>query len=465
MSESDLGLRRVSIHAGGTLVDVALPSQMPVATLIPPIVDIVGDHTADGPRALTASRYQLSRPGRAALPAAKTLAQNGIRDGDTLLLSRARARVPGPRYDDGAEAISASLTPQSRDRPQRLRATRLAGALAAGLFASMGGLGLVRNSFDPNVTHDVTATAGVAGVLGTIALIFAAVAHRACHDPMFGNTLAVIATLFAAVAGFLAVPGPPGLPNVLLAAMMSAVAATLVMRVSGGGVTACTAISCFGVILALAAMAGMITAAPLRTMSSITTLVSLGLLGVAARLSIVMAGLSPKLPTAPDLDSFEPHTDNLPGKVFRAEVWLNSLVAAFSVSAAAGAIITALGGAPRPTCIAFAMLTGVLLLLRGHPLQSGKLICVIGGVTTVATALGRTALSAPAQGPWIALATASLVAAACILGFVTPTMSASPIARRSIELFECLALVAMVPLTCWVCGLYGAARAASPPWG
>lgn len=462
MSESDQGLRRVSIRGDGTVVDVALPSQMPVATLIPPIVDIVEGRTGDRPGDEAARHYRLSRPGTAALHAAKTLAQNGIRDGETLLLSRTGAPMPGPRYDDKAEAISASLTQQSWDRPQRHRATQLAGAAAAGLFAGVGGLALVRNAFDSNATRSVAA---IAGVLGTIALIFATVAHRACQDPMLGNTLGVIATIFAAVAGFLAVPGPPGLSNVLLAAMAAAVASTLAMRVSGGAATIFTAISCFGVILALAAVAGVITDAPLRAISSIATLASLGLLGAAARLSIVLGGLSPALPAAPDADSFEPHTDVLSGKVARADGWLNSLVAAFSSSAAAGAIITALGGTPRPNCIAFALLTSVLLLLHGQPLQRRTLACVIGGVVTVATTLGCAAVSAPGHGPWIAAATAAMVALACILGFVTPTMSASPIARRSLELFEMLTLVAMVPLTCWACGLYGAARAVYPPWG
>ncbi|MGH3969072.1 MAG: type VII secretion system ESX-4 subunit EccD4, partial [Mycobacterium sp.] len=141
------------------------------------------------------------------------------------------------------------------------------------------------------------------------------------------------------------------------------------------------------------------------------------------------------------------------------------LLATFSSSAAAGAIATALGGTPRPDCIAFAAMTGVALLLRGQPIRRRTLVCIINGITTTATTLSVAAVSGPQRGPWIAAATASLVALACVLGFVTPTMSASPIVTRSVELLECLALITMVPLTCWICGLYVAARDLHLAWG
>jgi uncharacterized membrane protein len=62
----------------------------------------------------------------------------------------------------------------------------------------------------------------------------------------------------------------------------------------------------------------------------------------------------------------------------------------------------------------------------------------------------------------IAAATATLAAVAVYLGFVAPAMSFSPVVRRSVELLELLALVAIVPLTCWICGLYDAVRGLNP---
>jgi hypothetical protein len=50
----------VSVHAGTAVVDLALPGGIPVAILIPSIVDLLGGN-AD-PDNQEARRYQLSRP-------------------------------------------------------------------------------------------------------------------------------------------------------------------------------------------------------------------------------------------------------------------------------------------------------------------------------------------------------------------------------------------------------------------
>jgi hypothetical protein len=44
------------------------------------------------------------------------------------------------------------------------------------------------------------------------------------------------------------------------------------------------------------------------------------------------------------------------------------------------------------------------------------------------------------------------------LGFANHSTTVSPVGQRGVELLEYLALAAVVPLACWVCELYGAAR-------
>jgi type VII secretion integral membrane protein EccD len=135
------------------------------------------------------------------------------------------------------------------------------------------------------------------------------------------------------------------------------------------------------------------------------------------------------------------------------------MLAAFSSSAAVGAVVTVLAGAPRLSCIAFGALTGALLLLRSRGNDMKRtLVFVVSGMAVVATTFGAAAAHAPQRGAWLAAATALLAAGAMGLGFVVPTMSPSPLARRGSELLESSALVAMVPLTCWICGLYGHVR-------
>lgn len=141
MPTSDPGLRRVTVHAGAQAVDLTLPAAVPVATLIPSIVDILGDR---GASPATAARYQLSALGAPALPNATTLAQCGIRDGAVLVLHKSSAQPPTPRCDDVAEAVAAAL--DTTARPQCQRTTRLSGALAASCITAGGGLMLVTST-------------------------------------------------------------------------------------------------------------------------------------------------------------------------------------------------------------------------------------------------------------------------------------------------------------------------------
>lgn len=463
---SDPGLCRVAIHAGTCVVDLALPSDMPVAILIPSIVDIVEGRDADNSEKLTARRYQLCRPGTAALRTSMTLAQSAIRDGDILVLIHSTTLVPAPSCDDPATAVSATLHGRTRGWSTDRQTIRITGALAAGWLTGAGALGLIRDSFDANAAGDLRTTAVVAGLAGLVALISAALAHRAYHDPVAGLTLGAAATAFVAVAGFLAVPGPPGVPNVLLAATAATATSALACRVSGAGSTIFTAIGCFAMVIGVAALVGVVTAAPLRAIGSVSVLISLGLLGASARLSIILAGLSPKLPAVPDLDTFEPSPDWVSAKAIHADAWLASLLAAFSSSAAVGCLITILADTPRLGCIVFSALTGALLLLRANSIDSRSvLVCVISGVITTGTTLGITAVSYPQHGPWIAAATATLVAAAIYLGFAAPVTSTSLVVHRGVQLLELLALVAMAPMTCWICGLYDAASGLYPAWG
>ncbi|MCV7394719.1 type VII secretion integral membrane protein EccD [Mycobacterium paraseoulense] len=451
---TDPGLCRVSIQSGTAVADLALPAGIPVTVLTPSIVDILKPgEDGDG---LTAKRYRLSLPGSAALDPSKTLAQSGIPDGAVLLLSRAAAPPPAGRHHDVAEAVSETLAVDSAPGPGRRPVTRLAGAISAICVIVTGALAMVRNTSGANGNHEGRAAAGVLTVAVVVALLSAAVAHRAYRDAVAGVTLSAIATAFAAVAGFLAVPGAPGVWHVVLASTAAAATCVLATRSSGCGAVTLTALSSVATVVAGAALVGAITAAPPQAIGAAAALVSLGLLGTAARASIVLAGLSPRLATSSDTDETEAA---VAGRTLRADAWLSSLLAGLSSSAALGAVVTVLAGAPRLSCIAFGGITGTLLLLRARSADNRRMLAfAITGIGVVGTTFGVAAFRATGHGPWVAAATATLTAAAIYLGFAAPTLSLPLIARRSVEALEWLALIAVVPLTFWICGLYGAAR-------
>lgn len=237
-----------------------------------------------------------------------------------------------------------------------------------------------------------------------------------------------------------------------------------------GGITL-TAVACCAVVVAAATLVGAITAAPVPAIGSLATLASFGLLEVSARMAVLLAGLSPRLPPAlnPDDADALPTTDRLTTRANRADAWLTSLLAAFAASATIGAIGTAVAthGIHRSSMggIALAAVTGALLLLRARSADTRRsLVFAICGITTVATAFTVAADRALEHGPWIAALTAMLAAVAMFLGFVAPALSLSPVTYRTIELLECLALIAMVPLTAWLCGAYSAVRHLDLTW-
>ena len=144
------GLRRLSIQADAATVDLVLSAAMPIGSLIPPVVDVLARSTdfRGGPVPV---RYQLSIPGSAALDSSKTLSQLGIRDGTVLLLTCSSAELMAPRFDDAAEAVSASVA--VLERRWTRRGSRLVGSLVATWLAGVTAAVMIRTAFVANDSH------------------------------------------------------------------------------------------------------------------------------------------------------------------------------------------------------------------------------------------------------------------------------------------------------------------------
>lgn len=442
------------MHWGTAAADLALPAGVPVAVLIPSVADALDVRHPD----YEAVRYQLSVPGASALDSSTTLAQNGIGDGAVLVLTRPGVRLPAPRYVDVAQEVSATLkgaARQARGDDGNRRVARLCGAAAAVVVSAVGGSALVRNIFGAGNSRDVTATVAALGSAAIVALGLAAIAHRVHRDPIAGSALSVIATVSAAVAGFVVVPGAPSVSNVLLAGAAAAATAVLGMRLSGCGVVALTAAACFAVVITAAALVGAISAAPVHVVASAAGVASLGLLGAAPRISIALTGLSPRLATS-DVAECEPSESWVSVRAIRADRWLVSLRAGLSASAGVGAVVTVLAGAPRLACLVFGAVTAAVLLLRCRNGDGAGLPgFAVSGIGTAATSFGVAAVLMQTNGPTLVAATA-LVAATMYLGFAATAFS--PVVLRCVEALEWLAWAALVPLACWIGGLYGVVR-------
>ena len=405
-----------------------------------------------------ATRYQLSLPGRAALDPSKPLTSFRIRDGATLILTSSTTELLAPRLDDAAEAIASSVAAaELRWNPPR---ARLVGVLVATWLAGLSAAVMIRTLFDANGDRG-HGDVGVAPTIGLLSLLAAVIAYRLFREPSAGLALGLLGSGFAALAGLAAVPGGPGALNALFATAAAATSAA-VMRVMGYHATVFTALTCVAASGTVAALVSAVTAAPLGTVGAVSAAISLALLEVAAPVSLMLARLRPPPATAPDGQL--PSPDRLDASALRTHSWLTSLIAAFSSSAALGAIGAAVGpyltSGPHLPGIAFAAVTGGVLLSRArtHRDIARCVPLIICGTTALSAAIVDSAASYPGHGAHIAAASMSLAALALCFGFTFFSTPLSPVARRGVELLEYLALASVVPLAFWICGLYGAAR-------
>jgi type VII secretion integral membrane protein EccD len=221
-------------------------------------------------------------------------------------------------------------------------------------------------------------------------------------------------------------------------------------------------LACFATVETAATVVGTVTGMPLPALGAASAAISLILIEASAPVSIILAGLSSQMTSEHEEAASTPHRLNT--SAIRAHSWLTSLVAAFSAAAVLGAI-----GAATGSCVAdggpsaglwFAAITGGVLLLRArsHSDVARSVPLALAGTVTLSATFVIAAVAYPMRTPYLAAASMMLAAAALCLGFITRTMTFSPIGRRSVDLLEYLALAVIVPLACWICGVYSTAR-------
>ena len=280
--------------------------------------------------------------------------------------------------------------------------------------------------------------------------------------------LGVTATAFAAVAGFLMVPGGPAPPNLFLAAAICCAVSTVLLRVTSQGTTCFIAIAVFSTTAAIAAAAVALWPAPTATVGAVLAAASSAVLGVAARLSIVLTGLSPTIPSAAEAsDDGTVPAGVLTARAERGHRTLTALLAGLSASAALGAVLVAAGQRDERALsgVSLTAVVSVVLLLRARQ-QRGVMrsAAVFGcGMVSASAAFVLTVLSLPRYAHWVCLIAVVLGVGAVCLTVADLGTRLSPVARRSLELLDYVALASVVPLACWVGDVFGIVRGLSLP--
>lgn len=451
-------LRRLAIHvsgADGTLaapdvgspstVDLLLPADCPVAVLIPPIVDVVlnGSATATAPQ-----RWRLTHIGGRPLDTSMTLLENTVHDGDMLLLTTETVSAPDSRPGDSSSVVVAATGQMST----AMRQGTLTAAGIAVTAVSAAALAL---------TGD---TAGTSMHLWAAAVLSAASAGGAVMigraTPQLRLTLSLAAVIFGVVTGFLAGPGAPWAPAVLLTASSGFAVSILMLHLTGGNTALLTALAAAAGVIAVVGAIGVTTKMPFGTAGAILTVLSLAVLSAAPKLSVAVAGLGP---SRPEIGG---------GRAGLAHQVLTGLVSGWSSSAMLGAVTVAAVAVPEsvppesvPPAVAamFAADVGLLLLLRQrtHVDAHRRLALGVAGLCALTAALVVTVSASPEHASW--LCGAGAVAGIAAAGWTARTTPPNPVVRQCLHMLECLALAAVVPLAAWVMGMYSLAGTLSLP--
>ena len=431
-------LRRIVVEVAAEgearSVDLLLPAQRPVGELVPSIVDAVfgdaGEHR----------RWQLSRLAGAPLDTPLSLRDNGVRDGDVLTMTSVRIRPPRLLPTEPCAVVATvcdTTTP----------AARAAAVTGLGMLGVLvGAVALVGSGLTTGHGWHLWS----AGALSAVAATTSVAVGRG--DPALAAVLNTAAVVFAVATGVLAVAGASPAALLLLCATSALAMAAVLLWAARGGAEL-IGFAAMAAALTLAVSAG--SAVGPRPQAAGATLLVVSFVAVAAapRITILAARLGPPREVVDEVRATGAHRV------------LTALIAGWSLSAALGS--AAIGAAawradaPGPVAAALCAAAGIALMLRArsHADPVRRIWLIAGGFVSVAVGVLVVSRWAPAQGWWIGAA-AVLVCAVGVRWAGRPA-ALTPTVRHAVQVCEYIALAAVVPLACWVSGVYGMVRDAS----
>jgi type VII secretion integral membrane protein EccD len=454
---------RVVLIAPHRTLEVALPQGVPLADLIPVLVQrvtlpSVPDRPGRGRgRALTGDGdWVLQRLGGAPLEEELTPAALQIRDGETLYLRPRDAQLPPAHFDDLIDGLATGI----RNRRDRWRdsMTRALFLIVCALILGICFVLLLDKGF--------VGRERVAGAVAVVLMIGAMIYSRALADTWAGLTLGVAALPFAALTGFQVPPRSSGawLPaSLLCAAVAASVVAMVAVFVIGEhralflGVWLTGMAASTGTLMAVLGLSPPQAAGAVVTTALIASVFAPGISFRLARLRL------PQLPTgSADLaDDIEPYpAPELMAGAVAADTYLTWICASVGVVCAAGTVVVARAhGWDATTWIGAVSL---VLMVRSRGLTSGwqraaTLAPALLGPAALAVEVGNRAdpLLRMAAMPGLLLAVGIMLACSRAL----PGRRLLPYWGRIVDAFEYVFAIAMVALLLELFGVYGWARA------
>jgi len=456
-----VGLVRVTVAAPRRRIDLALPENVAVAEMLPVLLQHGGEELADD--GVEHGGWLLRRTDGMALSSTKTLGSHRIRDGEVLHLVPGRQEWPELDYDDLVDAIASGS--RRRNRVWTHRMTRQFGLAVGALTMSLAMVAVFRSGPD-------WATASRWALGQAVILILAGVVlSRSLGDSAAGTIVGLIALPYAFVGGALlqAEHGPLSTVVDMSATRLEVACAVLLLfgllgylGIGDDGAFFVTAIvaGIFGMIGGwLVGTEGM---SPVRA-AAILTSVSLLALPLFSTLAIWLGRLPmPTLPRSPaDLlrDDPLPPRPAVYAAVARADgLFTGLLIGASAISAVCAAVLVR-DYTNSTRWLVIIMSTGFMLRSRIYPIVRQRLPLLLAALAGVAAlllgpAMRDSDMRLAVTGPVLL----GLGAVAIMIGLAYSHRAPGPYLRRYVEIVEVLVVLAALPVTCAVLGLYGRLR-------
>jgi len=451
-----LSLARVTVSAPKRRMDVALPDNMLVAELLPHLLRHAGDELAD-----TEDRYGgwvLRRTNGAVLEPTRTLATQGVRDGEVLHLVPRRDDWPEMAYDDVVEMIAAGARRAGRSWGKA--ATRRCGLAVTSAVLAFGLFPLVTSG--PPWPLPAGVAFGVAAILGVVGILLS----RAFSDASAGGVVAAAGLPYAFVGGaLLPAPDTVGLSGLGAANLLLGSAALLVFSMIGyTGVAAVHVLfmaglwtSLLGMLAALLCLTGMSPAGA----AAVALTTAIGLLPGYPLLATWLGRLPvPELPDRPEQileDRPVPKRTDVFAAVARATELLSGMLLGAAVASVCAMVF--LGTVDDSTVGGILVLAAsVALLLRARlfALPRQRVPLLVGGITGLALLALGTALVAEPGSPRLLVVVVLVLLAVGVLAaaLVYSRRSPSPYVGRAADILDVLAIMALIPLACGVIGVF-----------
>ena len=486
---------RVTVLAPGRRVDVALPADVPLAEVVPLVLELLGAPRPGG----RADPWRFTGATGGPLPPEATLDELGVLDGELLRIGPAVPPPAPPVFDDPVEAVATLVGREGPAvGPAPVAVAVLAVAAAALLAAVPGGAlpAAVPGGAGPYVPGAVALGLAVT----VLALVFAARVARRPADPPTDRSAdpttapdrtapdrtgavpgaallsAGCAVPFAAATGWVALPAPVGPAHLLLAVVAAGLAAAAGQAAVRAVAPPLVAVVVVAVLAAAAATVRLRFGVAPAAVAAITAAVALAAGPLLPRAVLRLAGL-PRPVVAGDAAGLvaadagpAPPADELAERARTARGQLSGLVGGCAVAAATAAVTAAVTAAtagagpadhPAPgwTTPVLACVVVAVLLLRARtfadpgPARVHRAAGTAGAVALVG--LGA-AVSGPAGRLAAALAlTATAVAVAAARDRRT---SPSPVVRRGLAVAEGVLTAAALPLALAAAGVLAAVR-------